>query len=98
MILVIMKKLFIAVKAWWKKVSEEAHRQKVLKHERNIKREALSRLQAREFEGEIYLCFDNVPIIQEVDLVSDLGSVLTDARELYLEYRLLNDGMITAQP
>lgn len=51
-----MKKLFIAVKAWWEKISEEAHRKKVLKHEQNIKREALSRLQAREFEGEIYLC------------------------------------------
>ena len=92
-----MKKLFIAVKAWWKKISEEAHRKKVLKHERNIKREALVRLQAREFEGEIYLCFDNVPIIQEVDLVEDLGYVLETARENYLEYRLATDGMITDQ-
>ena len=92
-----MKKLLFAVKAWWKKISEEAHRQKVLKHERNIKREALSRLQAREFEGNIYLCFDNVPIIQEVDLVEDLGNVLETAREHYLEYRLLNDGSITVQ-
>lgn len=92
-----MKKLFFAVKAWWKKISEEAHRQKVLKHERNIKREALSRLQAREFEGDIYICFDNVPIIQEVDLVEDLGNVIEAAREHYLEYRLLNDGSITVQ-
>lgn len=92
-----MKKLFFAVKAWWKKISEEAHRQKVLKHERNIKREALSRLQAREFEGDIYLCFDNVPIIQEVDLVEDLDNVIETAREHYLEYRLLNDGSITIQ-
>lgn len=92
-----MKKLFIAVKAWWEKISEEAHRKKVLKHERNIKREALSRLQAREFEGNIYLCFDNVPIIQEVDLVGDLGYVLETAREYYLEYRLATDGMITDQ-
>ena len=92
-----MKKLFIAVKAWWKKISEEAHRKKVLKHERNIKREALVRLQAREFDGNIYLCFDNVPIIQEVDLVGDLGYVLETAREYYLEYRLANDGMITDQ-
>lgn len=93
-----MKKLFFAVKAWWKKISEEAHRQKVLKHEQNIKREALRRLQAREFEGSIYLCFDNVPIIQEVDLVGELGFVLEEAREYYLEYRLLNDGSITVQP
>lgn len=92
-----MKKLFFAVKAWWKKISEEAHRQKVLKHEQNIKREALSRLQAREFEGDIYICFDNVPIIQEVDLVEDLGNVIETAREHYLEYRLLNDGSITVQ-
>lgn len=92
-----MKKLFFAVKAWWKKISEEAHRQKVLKHERNIKREALRRLQAREFEGDIYLCFDDVPIIQEVDLIGDLGYLLETAREHYLEYRLLNDGSITVQ-
>lgn len=90
-----MKKLFIAVKAWWEKISEEAHRQKVLKHERNIKREALSRLQAREFEGEIYLCFDNVPIVQEEDLAGCLGYTLDTARKHYLEYRLANDGMIT---
>ena len=92
-----MKKLFIAIKAWWEKISEEAHRKKVLKHERNIKREALVRLQAREFEGEIYLCFDNVPIIQEADLAGDLGYVLETAREHYLGYRLLNDGSITVQ-
>ena len=92
-----MKKLFIAVKAWWEKILEEAHRNKVLKHEQNIKREALSRLQAREFEGNIYICFDNVPIIQEVDLVGDLGYVPETAREHYLEYRLTNDGMITDQ-
>ena len=92
-----MKKLFIAVKAWWEKISEEDHRKKVLKHERNIKREALVRLQAREFEGNIYICFDNVPIIQEADLAGDLGYVLETAREHYLEYRLLNDGSITVQ-
>ena len=92
-----MKKLFFAVKAWWEKISEEAHRQKVLKHERNIKREALSRLQAREFEGEIYLCFDNVPIVREADLTVELGDELEIAREYYLKYRLANDGMITAQ-
>lgn len=92
-----MKKLFIAIKAWWEKISEEAHHQKMLKHERNIKREALSRLQAREFEGDIYLCFDNVPIIQEVDLVEDLGNVIETVRENYLEYRLANDEIITVQ-
>lgn len=93
-----MKKLFIAVKAWWEKISEEAHRQKVLKHEQNIKREALSRLQAREFEGEIYLCFDNVPIVREADLIVELGDELEIAREYYLKYRLANDGMTTVQP
>lgn len=92
-----MKKLFIAVKAWWEKISEEAHRQKVLKHERNIKREALSRLQAREFEGKIYLCFDNIPILREADLAGGVGYILEIAREHYLEYRLTNDGIITVQ-
>lgn len=69
----------------------------MLKHERNIKREALSRLQAREFEGKIYLCFDNIPILQEMDLAGGVGYILEIAREHYLEYRLANDEIITVQ-
>lgn len=86
-----MKKIMNAVQAWWKRITEESHRQKQLKYELNIKREALSRLQAREFEGEIYLCFDNVPILEEWHLTEDLGDALDIAREHYLEYRLTNE-------
>lgn len=88
-----MKKITNAVQAWWKRISEESRRQKQLKRERNIKREALDRLQVREFNGKIYLCFDNVPILTELELLNGMGVSVEIARENYLEYRLLNDGI-----
>lgn len=88
-----MKKIMNAVQAWWKRISEESRRQKVLKRERNIKCEALVRLQVREFNGKIYLCFDNVPILTELELLNGMGVSVEIARENYLEYRLLNDGI-----
>lgn len=88
-----MKKIMNAVQAWWKRISEESRRQKVLKRERNIKCEALVRLQVREFNGKIYLCFDNVPILTESELLNGMSVSVEIARENYLEYRLLNDGI-----
>lgn len=88
-----MKKIMNAVQAWWKRISEESRRQKQLKRERNIKREALGRLQVREFNGKIYLCFDNVPILTELELLNGMSVSVEIARENYLEYRLLNDGI-----
>lgn len=88
-----MKKIMNAVQAWWKRISEESRRQKQLKRERNIKCEALVRLQVREFNGKIYLCFDNVPILTESELLNGMSVSVEIARENYLEYRLLNDGI-----
>lgn len=88
-----MKKIMNAVQAWWKRISEESRRQKQLKRERNIKCEALVRLQVREFNGKIYLCFDNVPILTELELLNGMSVSVEIARENYLEYRLLNDGI-----
>ena len=88
-----MKKIMNAVQAWWKRISEESRRQKQLKRERNIKCEALVRLQVREFNGKIYLCFDNVPLLTELKLLNGMSVSVEIARENYLEYRLLNDGI-----
>lgn len=88
-----MKKIMNAVQAWWKRISEESRRQKQLKRERNIKCEALVRLQVREFNGKIYLCFDNVPLLTELELLNGMSVSVEIARENYLEYRLLNDGI-----
>lgn len=89
-----MKKIMNAVQAWWKRISEESRRQKVLKRERNIKCEALVRLQVREFNGKIYLCFDNVPLLTELELFNDMSDSVKVARKNYLAYRLQNDGII----
>lgn len=50
-------------------------------------------MQVREFNGKIYLCFDNVPLLTELELLNGMSVSVEIARENYLEYRLLNDGI-----
>ena len=59
-----MKKIIYSIKKWWKKTTEEYHRQQVLKREKEVRREAMHRLQVREFESGLYLCLDDIPILR----------------------------------
>ncbi len=43
-----MKKIIYSIKKWWKKTTEEYHRQQVLKREKEVRREAMHRLQVRD--------------------------------------------------
>ena len=40
-----MKKIIYSIKKWWEKTTEEYHRQQVLKREKEVRREAMHRLQ-----------------------------------------------------
>lgn len=83
-----MKKIIYSIKKWWKKTTEEYHRQQVLKREKEVKREAMHRLQVREFEGGLYLCLDNIPILKEIEVKHAPLNALQEARRNYQDYKL----------
>lgn len=91
-----MKKIIEALQAWWRRILKESRRKKMLKRECHFKSEARIRLQVREFNGKIYLCFDNMPILTESELSKDISVSVIMARKNYLEYRLMNDRTFTA--
>lgn len=47
----------------------------------------MSRLQAREFHGKMFLCFDNVPILETEDLTESLAASVLQARLYYIKYK-----------
>lgn len=81
-----MKKILFAIQQWWRKVSEEYHRKKIIRMENEIWGEAMHRIQAREFNGVIYLCLDGIPITDEVSLVEDLPVAIQEARNAFFDY------------
>lgn len=83
-----MKKIIYSIKKWWEKTTEEYHRQQVLKREKEVKREAMHRLQVREFEGGLYLCLDNIPILKEIEMKQASLNALQEARRHYQGYKL----------
>jgi hypothetical protein len=83
-----MKKIIYSIKKWWEKTTEEYHRQLVLKREKEVKREAMHRLQVREFEGGLYLCLDNIPILKEIEVKQAPLNALQEARRHYQDYKL----------
>ena len=83
-----MKKIIYSIKKWWEKTTEEYHRQQVLKREKEVKCEAMHRLQVREFEGGLYLCLDNIPILKEFEMKQASLNALQEARRHYQDYKL----------
>lgn len=81
-----MKKITFAIQQWWHKVGNEYYQKKVLRREREVKEEAMRRLQVREHEGKLYLCFDNIPILQDIDIEGRLENAVQLAREYYADY------------
>lgn len=60
----------------------------MLKREKEVRREAMHRLQVREFESGLYLCLDDIPILKEIEVAQALPNALHEAREHYQDYKL----------
>ena len=43
-------------------------------------------IQLREFEGKIWLCYDNIPLIEQEQLKMDICDTIKDAREAVCRY------------
>ena len=72
----------------WFHAKHESHKKKVQEKRATILRlEAMSRLQAREFHGKMFLCFDNVPILETEDLTEGLAASVLQARLYYMKYK-----------
>ena len=81
-----MKRILFAIQQWWRKVGAEYHRKKIMRMEHEIWEEAMHRIQTREFNGTIYLCIDNLPIVDKDSLVEDLAEAVQDARNNFFDY------------
>ena len=59
-------------------------------YEKKRREEAISQVnrdvQLREFEGKIWLCYNNVPIVEESQLKDTLCNTITDTRAAVCRY------------
>lgn len=59
-------------------------------YEKNRRKEAIAQVnrevQLREFEGKIWLCYNNVPIVEQSQLKDTLCNTITDTRAAVCRY------------
>ena len=59
-------------------------------YEKNRRKEAIAHVnrcvQLREFEGKIWLCYNNVPIVEQSQLKDTLCNTITDTRAAVCRY------------
>ena len=72
--------------AWLSKKGAERKERSEALRERMLEEEAKHRLQVREYEGELFVCFDDQPLLWVQDLSHDMALTLKHAREMYVCY------------
>lgn len=72
----------------WLSAKRKAHRErKAAQKAAALVRESEAIVHAREFSGEVYVCFNNVPILPADGLTWDVPTILAVAREAWLKWK-----------
>lgn len=72
----------------WLSAKRKAHRErKAAQKAAALVRESEAIVQAREFSGEVYVCFNNVSILPADGLTWDVPTTLAVAREAWLKWK-----------
>lgn len=86
-----MKEIISTIQEWWKRMRAEHHRKQVMKREKELRREALHRIQVREFEGLLYFCYNDIPLIEVKNFCMSAEYLLQSVRDKYVDYHLTKD-------
>lgn len=58
------------------------------KREQQLRAEANRRIQAREFEDDIYICMDGMPLLLPSDIGGDICGTIANMRDCYVYYKM----------
>ena len=80
-------KILEGIKAWLSAKREARRKKQAALRAAALVRESEERIQAREFNGEVYLCYNNVPLVPDDGLAWDIPTTLAVARESWLKWK-----------
>lgn len=79
-------KLLTKIGAWLRARQEQRRARMAERHSEELKQEAERVLQVREFEGQLFVCYNEVPLLTTCMLKENLPLVVEAARIMYVEY------------
>lgn len=73
-----------------KKLFQEWRAYRKVRHLQHLKRESYCLIQAKEFNGKVYLCFDGQSLLPEESLNLPIVNAIAVARATYTDYHDAN--------
>ena len=80
-------KILEDIKAWLSAKREARRKKQAALRAAALVRESEERVQAREFNGEVYVCYNNVPLVPADGLTWEVPTALAVAREAWLKWK-----------
>ena len=80
-------KILDNINAWLSAERKARNEKKAAKKAAALVRESETIVQAREFSGEVYICFNNVPLLPADGLTWEVPTALAVAREAWLKWK-----------
>lgn len=75
------------IKMWLSAKRKAQRERKAAQKAAALVRESEAIVQAREFSGEMYVCFNNVPLLPADGLTWEIPTALAVAREAWLKWK-----------
>ena len=76
------------IKEMWRTMRQNWKKRNVESMRKNAERTSERVLQVREYENDIFICMDDVPLLAAEQLSGDIIATLWQMRELYVGYTL----------
>lgn len=83
-----MKKIFETIKLWLDSEMQAMAARRHAHHVAAIEEEAQARIQVREFEGGLYISYDDKPLLEARYLSHRPEELMEAARKTYVRYKL----------
>ena len=80
------KSVLTQIVAWFRARQEQRRARKSARYSEELKRESERVLQVREFDGQLFVCYNEVPLLTTCMLKEGLPIVVEAARMMYVEY------------
>lgn len=80
------KSVLTQIVAWFRARQEQRRARKSARYSEELKRESERVLQVREFDGKLFVCYNEVPLLTTCMLKEGLPIVVEAARMMYVEY------------
>ncbi len=80
-------KLFSAISEWLKRKREQSQEAQQQKRNRSLAKTSWEKINVIEFEGRIYIAYNDIPIVRVDDLKVKVPELIAQAREDYLLWK-----------